>query len=81
MGVSEARRLKALAQKRRRLHVLLRREGQEVNRKRVQWTYREEKPMVRKRGGRKRALGTRRLCRETSTSSPTSSTGGTGKEY
>ena len=58
-------RLKALAQERlrfgyRRLHVLLRREGHEVNRKRVQRIYREEKLMVRKRGGRKRALGTRR---------------------
>src|SRR5580765_6094336 len=47
-------RLKALAQERRRfgyrrLHVLLRREGHAVNRKRV-----------RRRGGRKRAIGTRR---------------------
>jgi putative transposase len=31
-----------------------------VNRKRVQRIYRDEKLMVRKRGGRKRALGTRR---------------------
>lgn len=58
-------RLKALAQERRRfgyrrLHVLLRREGQVVNRKRVQRIYREEKLTVRRRGGRKRALGTRR---------------------
>jgi putative transposase len=57
--------LKALAQERRRfgyrrLHVLLRREGHEVNRKQVQRIYREEKLMVRKRGGRKRAPGTRR---------------------
>jgi len=57
-------RLKALANERRRfgyrrLHVLLRREGWEVNRKRVQRIYREERLMVRKRGGRKRALGTR----------------------
>jgi putative transposase len=57
-------RLKALAQERRRfgyrrLHVLLRREGWRVNRKRVQRIYREERLMVRKRGGRKRALGTR----------------------
>jgi putative transposase len=58
-------RLKALAQERRRfgyrrLHVLLRREGQVVNRKRVQRLYREERLTVRRRGGRKRAIGTRR---------------------
>ena len=58
-------RLKALAQERRRfgyrrLHVLLRREGHAVNRKRVQRLYREEKLAVRRRGGRKRAMGTRR---------------------
>src|SRR3984885_4236508 len=58
-------RLKALAQERRRfgyrrLHVLLRREGHAVNRKRVQRLYREERLTVRRRGGRKRALGTRR---------------------
>jgi putative transposase len=52
-------RLRALAQERRRfsyrrLHVLLRREGHAVNRKRVQRLY------VRRRGGRKRAMGTRR---------------------
>jgi putative transposase len=44
----------------RRLHVLLRREGRAVNKKRVQRLYREERLMVRQRGGRKRALGTRR---------------------
>jgi len=58
-------RLKALAAERRRfgyrrLHVLLRREGHAVNRKRVQRLYREEKLTVRRRGGRKRAIGTRR---------------------
>ena len=58
-------RLKALAAERRRfgyrrLHVLLRREGHVVNRKRVQRLYREEKLTVRQRGGRKRAMGTRR---------------------
>jgi putative transposase len=58
-------RLKALAGERRRfgyrrLHVLLRREGHAVNRKRVQRLYREEKLTVRRRGGRKRALGARR---------------------
>ena len=57
-------RLRALAHERRRfgyrrLHVLLRREGWTVNRKRVQRLYREERLMVRKRGGRKRALGLR----------------------
>jgi putative transposase len=57
-------RLKALAADRRRfgyrrLHVLLRREGHAVNKKRVQRLYREEKLMLRKRGGRKRALGAR----------------------
>jgi putative transposase len=58
-------RLKALAQERRRfgyrrLHALLRREGHAVNRKRVQRIYREERLTVRRRGGRKRAIGTRR---------------------
>jgi putative transposase len=58
-------RLKALAQERRRfgyrrLHVLLGREGHAVNRKRVQRLYREERLTVRRRGGRKRAIGTRR---------------------
>ena len=47
-------RLKALAQERRRfgyrrLHVLLRREGHAVNKKRVQRLYREERLMVRQR--------------------------------
>ncbi len=58
-------RLRTLAAERRRfgyrrLHVLLRREGHVVNTKRVQWLYREEKLTVRRRGGRKRAMGTRR---------------------
>lgn len=58
-------RLKALAQERRRfgyrrLHVLLKREGQVVNKKRIQRIYREERLTVRRRGGRKRAIGTRR---------------------
>src|SRR6516225_7476214 len=57
-------RLRTLAQERRRfgyrrLHVLLRREGFVVNHKRLFRIYREERLMVRKRGGRKRALGTR----------------------
>jgi len=57
-------RMKALAHERRRfgyrrLHVLLRREGHFVNHKRLFRLYREEKLTVRKRGGRKRAIGTR----------------------
>jgi putative transposase len=43
----------------RRLHVLLRREGLVLNRKRTQRLYREEGLMVRRRRGRKRATGTR----------------------
>ncbi|MBM7323482.1 IS3 family transposase [Agrobacterium sp. S2] len=57
-------RMKALAHERRRfgyrrLHVLLRREGDLVNHRRLFRLYREEKLTVRKRGGRKRAIGTR----------------------
>ena len=57
-------RLLALARERRRfgyrrLLIFLRREGFVVNHKRLLRIYREERLMVRKRGGRKRALGTR----------------------
>jgi putative transposase len=57
-------RMKAIAHERRRfgyrrIHALLRREGMAVNHKRLFRLYREEKLSVRKRGGRKRALGTR----------------------
>jgi len=57
-------RLRALASERRRfgyrrLHVLLAREGVRVNRKKLYRLYREERLTVRRRGGRKRALGTR----------------------
>jgi putative transposase len=57
-------RLKELALERRRfgyrrLHILLRREGVLVNRKKLYRLYCEERLTVRKRGGRKRALGTR----------------------
>ena len=57
-------RLRALAHERRRfgyrrLHVLLRREGFTVNHKRLFRLYREERLMVRRRGGRKRAIGMR----------------------
>lgn len=57
-------RLRALAGERRRfgyrrLHVLLRREGVVVNRERTQRVYRELGLAVRRRRGRKRAVGTR----------------------
>lgn len=57
-------RLVELAQQRRRfgyrrLHLLLRREGVALNHKKLYRLYREERLMVRKRGGRKRAIGTR----------------------
>jgi len=57
-------RMKALAHERRRfgyrrLHVLLSREGHLVNHKKPFRLYREEKLTVRKRGGRKRVIGTR----------------------
>ncbi len=44
----------------RRIHVMLDRQGIVMNLKTLRRLYREEKLMVRKRGGRKRALGTRR---------------------
>lgn len=43
----------------RRLHVLLRREGLLLNHKKLRRLYAEERLQVRRRGGRKRALGTR----------------------
>jgi len=43
----------------RRLHILLARDGVRLNHKRLFRIYREERLGVRKRGGRKRALGTR----------------------
>ena len=57
-------RLRVLAGERRRfgyrrLHILLARDGVRLNHKRLFRLYREEKLGVRKRGGRKRALGTR----------------------
>lgn len=57
-------RMKAIAQVRRRfgyrrLLVMLRREGLVVNHKKLFRLYREEKLAVRRRGGRKRAIGTR----------------------
>ena len=57
-------RLRELAGERRRfgyrrLGWLLAREGHEMNRKKLYRIYREEKLMVRRRGRRKRAIGTR----------------------
>jgi len=57
-------RLRELAHERRRfgyrrLHLLLGREGMRLNRKKLYRLYKEERLTVRKRGGRKRALGTR----------------------
>jgi putative transposase len=43
----------------RRLHVILRRDGHVLNRKRTQRLYREEGLSVRRRRSRKRAIGTR----------------------
>lgn len=58
------KRLKELSAERRRfgyrrLHILLKREGWQVNWKKVYRIYKEEGLTVRKRGGRKRATGTR----------------------
>jgi putative transposase len=57
-------KLRALAQERRRfgyrrLHILLRQGGVLINRKKTQRLYREEGLTVRRRKGRKRAVGTR----------------------
>ena len=59
------RRIRELACERRRfgyrrLQILLEREGIRMNHKKFRRLYREEKLQVRRRGGRKRALGTRR---------------------
>lgn len=43
----------------RRLHILLHREGLNMNHKKLRRLYAEERLQVRRRGGRKRALGTR----------------------
>lgn len=57
-------RMRTIARERRRfgyrrLHVMLKREGLTVNHKKLFRLYREEKLSVRRRGGRKRAIGTR----------------------
>ena len=56
--------MKAVAAQRRRfgyrrIHVMLERQGITMNQKKLRRLYREEKLQVRRRGGRKRALGTR----------------------
>lgn len=61
-GIRE--RMRALAADRRRfryrrLHWLQGREGVAINHKKFRRLYREERLQVRRRGGRKRALGTR----------------------
>lgn len=43
----------------RRIHLMLQRQGFVLNQKKLRRMYREEKLQVRRRGGRKRALGTR----------------------
>jgi putative transposase len=57
-------RMKEIAHERRRfgyrrVHILLKREGYVVNHKKLFRLYREEKLAVRRRGSRKRAIGTR----------------------
>jgi hypothetical protein len=63
-GRFELPAVQALAGERRRfgyrcLWVLLRREGHAVNRKRLYRLFRQERLMVRRHGGRKRAVGVR----------------------
>ena len=57
--------MKAVAAERRRfgyrrIHIMLERQGIAMNLKKLRRLYREERLQVRKRGGRKRVLGTRR---------------------
>lgn len=57
--------MKAFAKERhrfgyRRLHMMVERQGWQVNHKKFRRFYREEKPQLRSREGRRRALGTRR---------------------
>lgn len=59
----EAMKAVAAARRRfgyRRIHIMLDRQGIVMNQKKLRRLYREEKLQVRRRGGRKRALGTRR---------------------
>lgn len=62
---AERSAMKAVAAERRRfgyrrIHIMLERQGIVMNLKKLRRLYREERLQVRKRGGRKRALGTRR---------------------
>ena len=62
-GVSPRRACEVLAVDRssiryQRIHIMLERQGIVMNMKKFRRLYREEKLQVRKRGGRKRALGT-----------------------
>jgi putative transposase len=62
---AERAAMKAVAAERRRfgyrrVHIMLERQGIVMNLKKLRRLYREERLQVRKRGGRKRALGTRR---------------------
>jgi putative transposase len=62
-GLREAMRKVAAERRRfgyRRIHVMLQRQGIVMNIKKLRRLYTEEKLQVRKRGGRKRALGTRK---------------------
>jgi len=62
-GLREAMKMVASERRRfgyRRIHVMLQRQGIAMNLKKLRRLYREEKLQVRRRGGRKRALGTRR---------------------
>ena len=57
-------RLRELAHERKRfgyrgLHLMVKREGIEINRNKLRRLYSDERLQVRKRSGRKRALGTR----------------------
>jgi putative transposase len=54
----------------RRLHILLRREGLTINRKKTQRLYREEGLTVRRRKGRKRAVGSPCACPGSGTAQP-----------
>jgi len=70
--------MKAVASERRRfgyrrIHVMLQRRGIVMNLKKLRRLYSEERLQVRKRGGRKRALGTRRRIAPTSAGAWTSS--------
>lgn len=62
----------------RRIHIMLGRQGIRMNQKKLRRLYREEGLQVRKRGGRKRALGTRPMIAGAWISSQTPSRMGAG---